>query len=72
VRIEKQSCYGITPRNAEQSFALRALMDDTVKLVTITGTAGTGKTLLAGRRARVPAALPADHARQASGAPLQP
>jgi PhoH-like ATPase len=47
VRIEKQSCYGITPRNAEQSFALRALMDDTVKLVTITGTAGTGKTLLA-------------------------
>lgn len=47
VRIEKQTCYGITPRNAEQSFALRALMDDSIKLVTLAGTAGTGKTLLA-------------------------
>jgi PhoH-like ATPase len=46
-RVEKQSCYGIAPRNAEQSFALRALMDDDIKLVTIAGTAGTGKTLLA-------------------------
>jgi PhoH-like ATPase len=46
-RVEKHSAYGITPRNAEQSFALRALMDDSIKLVTIAGTAGTGKTLLA-------------------------
>lgn len=46
-RVEKQTCYGITPRNAEQSFALRALMDDDIKLVTLSGTAGTGKTLLA-------------------------
>jgi PhoH-like ATPase len=46
-RVEKLTCYGITPRNAEQSFALRALMDDSIKLVTIAGTAGTGKTLLA-------------------------
>jgi PhoH-like ATPase len=46
-RVEKQTCYGITPRNAEQSFALRALLDDDIKLVTIAGTAGTGKTLLA-------------------------
>ncbi|NBV45548.1 MAG: PhoH family protein [Planctomycetia bacterium] len=46
-RVEKQSCYGITPRNAEQAFALRALMDDDIKLVTLSGTAGTGKTLLA-------------------------
>jgi PhoH-like ATPase len=46
-RVEKQACYGITPRNAEQSFALRALLDDDIKLVTIAGTAGTGKTLLA-------------------------
>ena len=46
-RIEKLTCYGITPRNAEQSFALRALMDDDIKLVTLSGTAGTGKTLLA-------------------------
>jgi PhoH-like ATPase len=47
VRIEKQTCYGISPRNAEQSFALQALMDDDIKLVTLSGTAGTGKTLLA-------------------------
>jgi len=46
-RVEKQTCYGIAPRNAEQSFALKALMDDDIKLVTIAGTAGTGKTLLA-------------------------
>ena len=46
-RVEKQTSYGITPRNAEQSFALKALMDDDIKLVTLAGTAGTGKTLLA-------------------------
>ena len=45
--MEKQTSYGITPRNAEQSFALKALMDDDIKLVTLAGTAGTGKTLLA-------------------------
>lgn len=39
--------YGITPRNAEQSFALDALCNDEIPLVTITGKAGTGKTLLA-------------------------
>jgi PhoH-like ATPase len=47
VRVEKTTCYGITPRNAEQSFALSALLDDDIKLVTRAGTAGTGKTLLA-------------------------
>ncbi len=47
VRVEKLSCYGIAPRNAEQSFALQALMNDDIKLVTLAGTAGTGKTLLA-------------------------
>ena len=46
-RVEKLTCYGITPRNAEQSFALRALVDDQIKLVTLAGSAGTGKTLLA-------------------------
>ena len=46
-RIDRASAYGITPRNAEQSFALRALLDDSVKLVTLAGKAGTGKTLLA-------------------------
>jgi len=46
-RVEKSSPYGIKPRNAEQLFAIRALMDDNIKLVTLAGKAGTGKTLLA-------------------------
>ncbi|MCD7936555.1 MAG: PhoH family protein [Tannerellaceae bacterium] len=46
-KVEKSSNYGITPRNAEQSFAFEVLNDPEVKLVGITGKAGTGKTLLA-------------------------
>ncbi|MFH2138453.1 MAG: PhoH family protein [Candidatus Omnitrophota bacterium] len=46
-RVNKLSAYGITPRNAEQAFALNALTNDTIPLVTISGKAGTGKTLLA-------------------------
>jgi len=46
-RVDKVPAYGIIPRNAEQTFALDALMDDAIQLVTITGKAGTGKTLLA-------------------------
>ncbi len=45
--VEKNSVYGIKPRNSEQTFALHALMNPTIKLVTVTGVAGTGKTLLA-------------------------
>lgn len=45
--IEKKSFYGVKPRNAEQTFALKAIMDDNIKLVSLTGVAGTGKTLLA-------------------------
>jgi len=46
-RIEKQTCYGIQPRNAEQTFAFEVLLDPEIKLVALTGKAGTGKTLLA-------------------------
>jgi PhoH-like ATPase len=46
-RIEKTPAYRITPRNAEQVFALHAITNPKVKLVTIQGVAGTGKTLLA-------------------------
>lgn len=46
-RINKKSAYGILPRNAEQTFALNALLDPDIHLVSITGKAGTGKTLLA-------------------------
>ncbi len=46
-RLEKRSAYRIVPRNAEQVFALHAIMNPNVKLVTLQGVAGTGKTLLA-------------------------
>ncbi|HEX2394901.1 MAG TPA: PhoH family protein [Bacteroidales bacterium] len=46
-RVVKQKTYGIEPRNAEQTFALDALLREEVQLVTLTGKAGTGKTLLA-------------------------
>ena len=46
-RVTKGRNYGIEPRNAEQSFAFEILNDPNVKLVALTGKAGTGKTLLA-------------------------
>ena len=46
-RIIKSRAYGIQPRNAEQTYALHALLNPSVQLVTLTGKAGTGKTLLA-------------------------
>ena len=46
-RIEKKPAYGIKPRNAEQTFSLNMLMNPDIKLVALTGKAGTGKTLLA-------------------------
>ncbi len=46
-RIVKRGVYGITPKNAEQCFAVHALLDPAVQLVSLTGPAGTGKTLLA-------------------------
>jgi PhoH-like ATPase len=47
IRVMKQTTYGIEPRNAEQTFAFDALCDPDVQLVSLTGKAGTGKTLLA-------------------------
>ncbi|MGA1978704.1 MAG: PIN domain-containing protein, partial [Bacteroidales bacterium] len=46
-RVVKQTTYGIDPRNAEQTFALEALLNPDVQLVSLTGKSGTGKTLLA-------------------------
>ncbi|MBI1836123.1 MAG: PhoH family protein [Flavobacteriia bacterium] len=46
-RIEKEFVYGIKPKNAEQAFALNALLNDDIKLVAVQGVAGTGKTLIA-------------------------
>jgi len=47
LRTPREGVMGIRPRNKEQSFALDLLLDDTVRLVTLIGKAGTGKTLLA-------------------------
>lgn len=46
-RIEKEFVYGIKPKNAEQAFALNALLNPNIRLVALQGVAGTGKTLLA-------------------------
>ncbi len=46
-RSHQHAVWGITARNREQNFALNALMDPEVDFVTLLGTAGTGKTLLA-------------------------
>jgi PhoH-like ATPase len=46
-RTAQHAVWGITARNREQNFALNALMDPEVDFVTLLGTAGTGKTLLA-------------------------
>ena len=46
-KVDKTSVYGIKPRNAEQTFAMHALLNPEIKLVSLQGVAGTGKTLLA-------------------------
>ena len=46
-KVTKEKNFGIEPRNAEQAFAFDLLNDDRIKLLAITGKAGTGKTLLA-------------------------
>jgi PhoH-like ATPase len=46
-RVEKRIMYGVKPRNAEQTFAIEAMNNPNIRLVTLQGVAGTGKTLLA-------------------------
>lgn len=46
-RVDKVYACGIKPKNAEQAFALHAILNPDIRLVTISGVAGTGKTLLA-------------------------
>jgi len=46
LRVVKTAAFGVIPKNAEQTFALDAIMNPDIKLVTIQGVAGTGKTLL--------------------------
>lgn len=46
-KVDVVNAYGIQPRNAEQTFALHALLNPNILLTSITGAAGTGKTLLA-------------------------
>ena len=46
-RMIKDGVWGVRPRNMEQAFTLDMLLNDEVKLITIVGKAGTGKTLMA-------------------------
>lgn len=46
-RVNKHTCFNIKPRNAEQAFAMHAIMQPEIKLVALHGVAGTGKTLIA-------------------------
>jgi len=46
-RVDKSYVYGVKPKNAEQTFAIHALLNPEIRLVTMQGVAGTGKTLLA-------------------------
>lgn len=47
LRFGREGCWGLRPRNLEQTFALDLLLDPTIALVSLVGKAGTGKTLLA-------------------------
>jgi PhoH-like ATPase len=47
IKVGKEGVWSIHPRNREQQFALDALLDDKIRIVTLVGKAGTGKTLLA-------------------------
>jgi PhoH-like ATPase len=47
LRVPREGVMGIRPRNKEQIYALDLLLDDSIRLVTLVGKAGTGKTLLA-------------------------
>src|SRR5436305_15133221 len=47
VKKMREPVWGIKPRNKEQHYALDLLLNDEIKLVTLVGKAGTGKTLLA-------------------------
>jgi PhoH-like ATPase len=45
-RVQKIAAFGVMPKNAEQAFAMDAILNPNIKLVSIQGVAGTGKTLL--------------------------
>jgi PhoH-like ATPase len=47
LRTPREGVMGVRPRNKEQSYAFDLLLDENIRLVTLVGKAGTGKTLLA-------------------------
>ncbi|MEO6418876.1 MAG: PhoH family protein, partial [Polyangiaceae bacterium] len=47
LRTPREGVMGVRPRNKEQSYAIDLLLDESIRLVTLIGKAGTGKTLLA-------------------------
>ncbi len=47
LKTPREGVMGVRPRNKEQSFAIDLLLDESIRLVTLVGKAGTGKTLIA-------------------------
>ena len=47
LHVQENTISAITPRNSEQTFSFDAILDPKIKLVTLQGVAGTGKTLIA-------------------------
>ncbi|MBF0360781.1 MAG: PhoH family protein [Oligoflexia bacterium] len=68
----KEGVWGIYPKNLEQRFALDALLEDSIKLVTLTGKAGTGKTLIAIAAALEKTISHGDYIRLLVSRPVQP
>ncbi|MBF0301223.1 MAG: PhoH family protein, partial [Oligoflexia bacterium] len=68
----KEGVWGIYPKNLEQRFALDALLEDSIKLVTLSGKAGTGKTLIAIAAALEKTISHGDYIRLLVSRPVQP
>jgi PhoH-like ATPase len=67
-----EGVWGIYPKNIEQRFALDALLDNEIKMVTLVGQAGTGKTLLAIAAALEKTIEKGDFIRTLVSRPIQP
>ena len=69
---QKEGVWGIYPKNVEQQFALDALLNDEIKLVSLVGKAGTGKTLLAIAAGLEQTILKENYTRLLVSRPVQP
>ncbi len=72
LRVPREGCMGVRPRNKEQTFALDLLLDDSVQLISLLGMAGTGKTLLALAAALQRTTVDGTYARMLVSRPIMP